>query len=916
MRSSAVPAVRVRPALPTVGLAIALCLALAGEALATPGGIEVTVGSGHLETLHADGVSRTVLEVTMTDPGHECWGGEVSGPGTFSLLVSAAGATVDPPMAVVREFPAQLTVTAGEESGTAEVKVQASWCPEDSVGAFGVCTDQSRAQSRCEAQIWIDIGGTAPPAEPPETDDEAVPALEATLGCAPERPVAGGTVSCSVGVQGARAGEQFVYVWYVDRGEMARGGSSAWSWASATAGAHHIGVDVVGDGRSLEKTVAVEVQAAAAGDDDGDGVPDDKDACRGQYGEGADGCPEPQTQPVAPDSSAGGGTTAQDPASGGAGEQPAAADAGREADGEVQADYWIVWQANNILGQLFVDPQSIMTADDCTCNWSCGGNCPPCVAVERAQVLGPYCTEAEAWAHLCSGIEDAGSYSIWSPCPYWVVFKGVKHTVSWSPWMACPAMGSDVEIPAPSCDMSATKPQPAPGVARPESSSPPAGGTGGDLSRLVTGGATAAPTAGRAAAAGAVAGGGLAAWLIAQILMDLFQTSPSAPAVTMPTATSPAGATAPGSMPTGSKLAAPPGPMVQRIYDRDEAKQILQDAGILQDLRRLKRDDPQYWEKVDKTLEKVKNDRRVKAITYRQDPGGIDEDGIVIVVEEPEHRPVPPPPVPPAPVTPPPAAPAPAASPPAAPKEAVKPTPPKVSKEVPPPDITTLREQRQKEVKDALERVRQLEELKKRLGEEYVRRRDNWEKTRFKGVTHGVVDVADLALDILMLANKPFSIMPKWYDGVGTSYSKSHFKNLLKEALDQVVNWRMGKPVKMDPNQLYVDPLGIKPMPGGALKNVLTNVSTRYLPGGEKISTGYSHFESGYSLGKGTRDKMALSADLRKQMQHFQGQYLATDAQLQEARDDLDTARKGLADVDRAIKELRQASPMFRNLGR
>jgi hypothetical protein len=334
-------------------------------------------------------------------------------------------------------------------------------------------------------------------------------------------------------------------------------------------------------------------------------------------------------------------------------------------------------------------------------------------------------------------------------------------------------------------------------------------------------------------------------------------------------------------------------------------------------LRRLRRDDPQYWEKVDKTLEKVKNDRRVKAITYKQGPGGIDEDSIAIVVEEPEHRPAPPPsPVPPAPVAPPPTAPTPVASPPAAPKEAVKPAPPKVSKDTPPPDIVTLREQRQKELKDALERVKQLEELKKRLGEEYVRRRDNWEKTRLKGVTHGVVDIADLFLNIVMMANRPFSMIPKWYDGVGTAYSKSHFKNLLKEVADQAVNWQMGKPVKMDPMRLYVDPLGVKSMPGGALKKVLTNITTRHLPGGDKLSTGYSSFEKGYSLGKGTRDRMALSADLRKQMQHSQGRYLATNAQLQQARDDLDTARKGLVDVDRAIRQLRQASPTFRNLGR
>ncbi len=784
MRTRSIRAFKGRPYLLMMGLVIALCLALTGQALAAPGGIDVGIASGHPETLQADGVSRTVLEVWVTSLSDACWGGEIAGPGTFSLLASATGATVDPTMAVGVEFPAQLTVTAGKEGGTAEVKLQASWCPEDAVGVFGVCTDQKRGQSKCEAQISIPIGDAAPPpdpAKPPDRDDDGVPDadddcpdqkgknpdgcpdFEATLGCTPQNPVAGQPLSCSVSVQGARPGEQFQYVWYVDSSETARTTSPEWTWESATAGAHDVGVDVMGDARTLAKTVTVKVGADASSDDDGDGVPDDKDACRGQYGEGADGCPKSEAPPPA-------ATTAARPFA-------------------------------------------------------------PTVPTPSSRGVQSPATDDKEFDAFLRALEDTL-----------------------------------------------------------------AGGTGS------------APTAGQAAAAGAVAGGGLATWLIAQILMDLLQTPPSTPA-----ATAPAGTGASGTVPAGSKPAAPPGPTVQRIHDRDDAKQILQDAGILQDLRRLKRDDPQYWEKVDKTLEKVKNDRRVKAITYQQGPGGIDEDNIVIVVEEPEHRPAPPPPspAPPAPVTPPPAAPTPAA-----PTEPVKPTPPKVKTDTPPPDITTLRDQRRKEVKDALERVKQLEELKKRLGQEYVRRRDHWESTRIKGVTHGVIDVADWFISMVTQLNKPFSIMPKWYDGVGTSYSKSHFKNLLKAAADQVVNWRMGKPVQMDPKRLYIDPLGIKPMPGGALKKVLTNISTRHLPGGDKLGAGYSSFESGYSLGKGTRDKMALTADLRKQMQHFHGRYLATDAQLREARDNLDTARNGLADVDRAIEQLRQSSPKFRDLGR
>jgi hypothetical protein len=147
MRKFCLRAVRGRSVVPKAGLAIVLCLALAVVALAAPGGIDVGFASGHSDTLQADGTSRTVLEVTLTSLSDACWGGEVSGPGTFSLLVSATKATVEPTVAVDVQFPAHLTVTAGKESGTVEVKVQASWCPEDAVGAFGVCSDQSRARS-------------------------------------------------------------------------------------------------------------------------------------------------------------------------------------------------------------------------------------------------------------------------------------------------------------------------------------------------------------------------------------------------------------------------------------------------------------------------------------------------------------------------------------------------------------------------------------------------------------------------------------------------------------------------------------------------------------------------------------------------------------------------------------------------
>jgi len=134
---------------------------------------------------------------------------------------------------------------------------------------------------------------------------------------------------------------------------------------------------------------------------------------------------------------------------------PAALDSAAPAARQlaVESNPWIVWEALNIFGEIFVSRQSILTADDCACNYSCGGLCPPCVAVRKAQVMGPFCSSAEAWATICSRMTDRGRFAIGSPCPWWAVIDGVRHTIDWNPWTACPQIGGDVVIPHPTCEL-------------------------------------------------------------------------------------------------------------------------------------------------------------------------------------------------------------------------------------------------------------------------------------------------------------------------------------------------------------------------------------------------------------------------------------------------------------------------------
>ena len=110
---------------------------------------------------------------------------------------------------------------------------------------------------------------------------------------------------------------------------------------------------------------------------------------------------------------------------------------------------YVVWEALNISGQFFVDPESILTTPECTYAYPCGGLPPNCTPVRKALVLGPYCTAAEAWANICSRISARWLSPIGSNCPWYIVIDGVLHNSSWNPFTTCPVIGGGVVIPTP-----------------------------------------------------------------------------------------------------------------------------------------------------------------------------------------------------------------------------------------------------------------------------------------------------------------------------------------------------------------------------------------------------------------------------------------------------------------------------------
>ncbi len=142
----------------------------------------------------------------------------------------------------------------------------------------------------------------------------------------------------------------------------------------------------------------------------------------------------------------------------------AAAMPGAQSPAGPQYTRWVVWEALNIFGQLFVDPEGILTTPECTYSYPCGGLPPNCTPVRKARVMGPYCTDDEAWAHLCSRISDRGTFAIWSNCPWWIVVDGVRHHSSWNPFLTCPQIGGDVVIPPRPPDCPPDPPTPTPTV--------------------------------------------------------------------------------------------------------------------------------------------------------------------------------------------------------------------------------------------------------------------------------------------------------------------------------------------------------------------------------------------------------------------------------------------------------------------
>lgn len=88
---------------------------------------------------------------------------------------------------------------------------------------------------------------------------DGCPDFEAQIGCSPEQPEPQVQVICSVRVTGDRPGETLQYHWYLDSAFVETTTQASWTWDSATPGTHDVGVQVVGEGRSVDADGTIQV---------------------------------------------------------------------------------------------------------------------------------------------------------------------------------------------------------------------------------------------------------------------------------------------------------------------------------------------------------------------------------------------------------------------------------------------------------------------------------------------------------------------------------------------------------------------------------------------------------------------------------------------------------------------------------
>ncbi|MBC8248560.1 MAG: thrombospondin type 3 repeat-containing protein [Anaerolineales bacterium] len=125
----------------------------------------------------------------------------------------------------------------------------------------------------------------------PPSSEPGAAELEVSVSVASETTEEG-TVVFTAQVTGADPSD-LTYSWDIDGFYMATTDAPTWSWSKAEAGSHAISVEVSDGERKARAKETFQVGEKRPADRDGDGLPDDKDACPDEYAKTEDGCPLP-----------------------------------------------------------------------------------------------------------------------------------------------------------------------------------------------------------------------------------------------------------------------------------------------------------------------------------------------------------------------------------------------------------------------------------------------------------------------------------------------------------------------------------------------------------------------------------------------------------------------------------------------
>jgi len=369
----------------------------------------------------------------------------------------------------------------------------------------------------------------------------------------------------------------------------------------------------------------------------------------------------------------------------------------------------------------------------------------------------------------------------------------------------------------------------------------------------------------------------------------------------------------------------PAGPTTDRIYDGKDAVRILKDMNIYEDIKNLDHDDPDYWDKFDRIIDKGSGDRRVVGTNFdrgEKSTGPINMDDIVIIVREPAQPPQQAPPTQPAEEDPEPTQPA--EEPPTA-KEPEKTVPPQVAPltedkptdEPKPPTPKEFLDKWQKRLRQVRDRIRFLENEKKRFEREYAKRFAQWELCTKSAVSDGIVDIADIFLSTIgKISTSGF------WQAAGKDVAKKGIKNAIKEYLkpkaligqaekEEAMRLLQGLPLKNDSvgwstmKEYVYKPIGIGFPPSGGLKQVLQDAVTKQAKswkqiarqtGNKALKTQYKRLknlnaifgvaESAKSLVQQTKSYMAKCENLRKGMGGIRNRISNINSVLEDSRMD------------------------------